>query len=273
MRRSDVATAVRLFPYRIGPWLRFRLNRGRYRFLDEDGVRTQRRSDTLFVFGSGWSLNELRRDEWDAIAEHDTLGFNWFVHQRFVRCDFHLIRGIPDNDLKRSVWRPQLDEYFAAIRGSPRFAETVFLVQTGFRAINGNRAIGLRYLPERNPVFLWRTNVHDELPSRSFANGLVHGHSTLNECINFGFLGGWKRIVLAGVDLYDRRYFWLDADETRSVDLERGAGVDDPHSRAGAGIVEALGAWGRWLAHEDVELSVLNPRSLLAARLPVYALA
>jgi hypothetical protein len=273
MRRGDLATALRLFPYRIGPWLRFELNRGRYRLLDEAEVRLSRRSDTVFIFGSGWSLTELGTQDWKAIAEHDTLGFNWFVNQRFVRCDFHLIRGIPDSDLTRSVWRRQLAQYFTAIGSNPHFSDTVFLVQTGFRALNGNRAIGLRLLPERNPVFLWRTNMRDELPSRTFADGLVHGHSTLNECINFAFLAGWKRVVLAGVDLYDRRYFWLDPEETRSVDLGRGANAEDPHDRAGAGIVEALGIWARWLAGEGVELSVLNPRSLLAAELPVYALA
>jgi hypothetical protein len=262
--------ALRLSPYRLGPWLRFVLNRSRYRLLDENELRATRRSDTVFVFGSGGSLNELDPADWSGIAEHDTLGFNWFVHQRFVRCDYHLIRGIPDDDLDASVWRPQLDEYFSLIKANPLFAETVFLVHSGFRALNGNRAIGYRYLPERNPVFLWRTNMRGGLPTRSFAEGLVHGHSTLNECINLAFLCGWRRIVLAGVDLYDRRYFWLAPDETRSVDVRRGASAVDAHDRATAGMIEGLAEWGRWLGREGVELTVLNPRSLLADVLPVY---
>ena len=264
--------SLRLFPFRLGPWLRFRRNRSRYRVLGEDELRASRRSDTVFVFGSGWSLNELNHADWSRIAEHDTLGFNWFVHQRFVRCDYHLIRGIPDSDLDVAVWRPQLEEYFSLIETNPCFANTVFLVHSGFRAINGNRAIGHRFLPERNPVFLWETNMRGELPTRSFADGLVHAHSTLNECVNFAFLGGWTQIVLAGVDLYDRRYFWLEPGERRSVDARRGATLVDAHDRASAGMVEALGEWGRWLAREGVELSVLNPRSLLASVLPVHKL-
>lgn len=271
MRRSELTEAIRLFPVRVWPWIRFLANRQHYRFADEAELRARRRSDTVFVFGSGASLNELSEDDWAEIARHDTFGFNWFVHEHFVRCDFHLVRGIPDTDLDPSVWRPQLEEYFCLVRANPLFAETVFLVHGGFRAINGNRAIGHRLLPQTNPVFRWRTDVRKELPSRSFGDGLVHGHSTLQECINAAYLLGWKRIVLAGVDLYDRRYFWLAPDETRSVDFRRGAVASETHARVASGMVETLGRWRQWLAAEGVELEVLNPRSLLAETLTVFS--
>lgn len=269
MRRGKLAHARRSFTVRLGPWLRFIVNRRRYEFLDEAGLRARRRSETVVVFGSGSSLNGLSADAWEAISRHDTFGFNWFVHQHFVRCDFHLVRGIPDTDVDPDVWRPQLAQYFELIRANPRFARTVFLVHGGFRAINGNRAIGYGLLPYENPVFRWRTNRDSDLPSRSFAGGLVHGHSTLQECINAAYLLGWTRIVLAGVDLYDRRYFWLSPHETRSVDLRRGAVASDVHSRAESGIVAALARWREWLEAEGVALTVLNPRSLLAEALPV----
>src|SRR5689334_18683341 len=128
MRRSELREAARLFPLRVGPWRRFLAARRGYRFVDDDALRSTRRSDTVFVLGSGASLNEIPQHEWEAIAEHDTLGFNWFVHQQFVRCDYHLIRGIPDTDLDPAVWRPQLEQYFALIRSNPRFARTTFLV-------------------------------------------------------------------------------------------------------------------------------------------------
>lgn len=270
MRRSELAEAVRLFPIRVEPWIRFVANRRRYRFVGEAELRARRRSDTVFVFGSGSSLSDLSPGEWAEISRHDTFGFNWFVHERFVRCDFHLIRGIPDTDLEPNIWRPQLEEYFQLIHTNPFFVQTAFLVHGGFRAINGNRAIGGRLLPSENRVFLWRTNVRDELPSRSFDDGLVHGYSTLQECINAAYLLGWKRIVLAGVDLYDRRYFWLEPEETRSVDLRRGAVAGESHARAASGMVETLGEWCRWLETRDVQLLVLNPRSLLAKSVPVH---
>ena len=271
MRRSELREAVRLFPLRLDPWLRFVANRHRYRYVSESELRARRRSDTVFIFGSGASLNELSSETWEEIGLHDTFGFNWFVHQRFVRCDFHLIRGIPDTDRDPSVWRPQLEQYFRLIEENACFADTTYLVHGGFRAINGNRVIGYRLLPIGNPVFRWRTNVSDELPSRTFRQGLVHGYSTLQECVNAAYLLGWRRIVLAGVDLYDRRYFWLPPDETRSVDVLRGATAADVHARGASGMVDALASWRHWLEAEGVELSVLNSRSLLAGVLPVVS--
>jgi len=260
--------SIRHVPVRARAWAAYRANRSHYRFVDEVELSCTRRSDTVFVFGSGASLNDLTPEEIAHIEEHDTLGFNWFVRQRFVRCDYHLIRGIPDTDLDPRIWRPQLDEYFDLVRSNPRFADTVFLVQAGFRATNGNRAIGHRLLPESNPLFLWRTNVERREPGRSFAEGLTHGRSTLQEAVNFAFVLGWKRIVLVGVDLYDRRYFWLPPDEARSVDSKRDADVEDLHSASG--LVAELGHWRASMAEREVVLSVYNPRSLLASVLPTY---
>ena len=65
-----------------------------YRALTEEELRRTRKSDTVFIFGSGYSLNDIPPEQWREIERHDTLGFNWFVHQRFVRCDYQLIREI-----------------------------------------------------------------------------------------------------------------------------------------------------------------------------------
>lgn len=270
MPRVELGEAVRLFPLRLGPWLRFVLNRRRHVYVGEADLRQRMHSDTVFIFGSGASLNEFTKAQWAQIAEHNTLGFNWWVHQRFVRTDYHLIRGIADSDRDPEIWRPQLEAYFRLIRENPLFDDTILLVHGGFRAITGNRAIGLRYLPTRNPVFLWRTNIRVGAPGRSFAEGLVHGQSTIQEAINVAYLVGWKRIVLAGVDLYDRRYFWLPPDETRDIDRERGATAADTHVQATMGLVDTLASWREWLRREGVELQVLNRRSLLAGALPVY---
>lgn len=271
MRGSDIRQALELFPIRIEPWLRFVARKHRYELLDEQELRRTRRSDTVFVFGSGASLNDLTPAEWAEIERHDTLGFNWWVHQRFVRTDYHLIRGIPDTDLDPRVWRPQVAEYFRLLRDNPLFERTIFLVHSGFRAINGNRAIGYQLLPEQSRVFLWRSSIRVGLPSGSFREGLVHGQSTIQECINFAYLLGWKRIVLTGVDLYDRRYFWLQQGETRSVDERRGANAEEPHIQAAMGLVATLADWRAWLHRAGVELEVHNARSLLAAALPIYS--
>ena len=38
-------------------------------------------SDTVFILGSGWSINEISAQHWNTMATHNTIGFNfWPVH-------------------------------------------------------------------------------------------------------------------------------------------------------------------------------------------------
>ena len=275
IRRARTASglllrAPRVFRARLGPWFEARRHAGEYQLLTEEELRRTRKSDTLFVFGSGRSLQDLTPGEIRIFEEHDTLGFNWFVHQDFVRCDYHLIREITSNDLDPAVWRDQVQRYFAAIRENPRFGSTVYLVQSGFRAINGNRALGMRLLPEGSRVFRWRSLMRRKDLSRSLSAGLSHNHATLEECVNFGYLLGWRRIVLVGVDLYDRRYFFLGEDEPVEADARAGVQAAAPHAQSTNGHAEQLGAWCATLAGEGVTLEVYNPRSLLAQHIPVH---
>ena len=257
----------------LSAWALDAWGRRRYRHLSADELRATRRSDTVFIFGSGYSINDLAPAEWEHFSEHDTLSFNWFPHQRWVRIDYHLIREVATDDFRPEVWRPALDEYAALLRTNPHYRDSIFLVQRGLLAINGNRLVGLRLLPEGARVFRFtnRARHHVEPPSESFDAGLVHSATSVGTCVNFAYLMGWSSIVLVGVDLYDHRYFWLGPDEEReAIDLPgRGLTVDDPFPAARR-MVETLGDWRRVLAEKCVTLEVYNPRSLLAGELPVY---
>src|SRR5207244_1531634 len=123
---------------RVQAWLAFRRNLSSYRVLDEPQLRATRRGDTIFIFGSGYSLNAITADEWRMIEAHDTMGFNWFTRQSFVRCDYHLVREILYNNVEDD-WRIVAPMYFQLIRDNPCFANTVLLIQSGFVATYGNR--------------------------------------------------------------------------------------------------------------------------------------
>src|SRR6185369_1497646 len=79
MVRSDgVLTALRFNRMLADAWLRDRLNRRRYTILSEEEAARRRTSDTVFVFGSGYSLNEISDAEWSHFRQHDVFGFNAF---------------------------------------------------------------------------------------------------------------------------------------------------------------------------------------------------
>jgi hypothetical protein len=279
--RRAIGRARRAKPYlrpvvlraEVDAWVRNVRGRRGYRTLSAEELRATRRSDTVFVFGSGYSINEVTPEEWAHFADHDTLSFNWFPRQRWVRIDYHLIREVATNDLRPEIWRPALREHAELLRGNPHYRDAIYVVQRGPLAINGNRIIGLGLLPTGARVFRFTSRARHavEPPSESFDQGLVHSATSIGTCVNFAYLVGWRSIVLVGVDMYDHRYFWLSADEEREeIDLPgRGLTVDDPFPAA-ARMIETLGMWRQILADRGVSLSVYNPRSLLTAELPVY---
>jgi hypothetical protein len=263
----------------LDSWARDRVNRRRYGSLTESGARAARRSERVFIFGSGASLNDISEQEWESIAEHDTFGFNAFYNQEWVRVDFHLIRGGTYGALFPAARAEELRE---AVDGNERYAETIFVLQDDYLGHYANFVVGRGYLPRRQRLFRYRTLFGVGPPSRSFADGIRHAPGTLVDAVNVAYCLGWKEIVLVGVDLYDSRYFWLPADQTLTPDAEgknvvagsvnsaRGNAAHDPHNTLRGGIVELMVEWRRQLDADGVSLSVYNPRSLLAGTLPVF---
>jgi hypothetical protein len=260
-------------------WARERLNRGSYSVLTESQLRAARKSDTVFVFGSGYSLNELGPDEWQHVAGHDVFGFNAFVYEKWVPIDFHLLRGGLEGTER---WRPYAEQFTSVLNQNPLCANTIFLVQSEYLAQFCNQLIGYRYLRPGAKIFRYHTNRADGPPTRSFREGLRHTAGTLTDTVNAAVCLGWRQIVLVGVDLYDSRYFWLGPDETYTVDAHgrlvagtvhpRGVGSTERHNTARNGSVELMSRWHEWLAREaGVKLSVYNPRSLMADVMPVYS--
>jgi len=237
-----------------------------YKNLSEKKLLASRKKDTVFIFGSGYSLNTISEKEWKFFEAHDTVGFSWFVYQNWIRSDFHLIRGISDWDFDKSIWKSDLKKYFDLINSNSHYSNTTFLIQKGFSAINGNRTVGLKLLPKGTPIFRWKKSQGPE-PKFSFNEGLTHNNSVLDETVNFAFLMGWKHIVLVGVDLYDRRYFWLPPDKSRLIDTVRNFTYKDP---AKDGKVAYISKWKKIFEQYNVTLYVYNPKSLLAEVLPTY---
>jgi hypothetical protein len=271
--RTDVRGFLRAQLFRAGPWWRDRRARRLYPQLDEAALRATRRSDTVFVFGCGSSVNAIRPAGWAHVAQHDVLGFSYFMRQRFVRADYHMVGEIATgDDADKARWEPAITEYATLLRDNPLYRDAVLLLQDGWVAYQSHRVLASGLLPPGTRVFRYRRIARGEMrpPNRSLADGLVLGAGTVVSVVNFAYALGWRRIVLCGIDLYDSRYFWLPPDEARPDMSElRGLTPDQPHP-VGDKLVPYLAAWRPLLAAEGVELLVQNPRSLLASVLPVY---
>ncbi len=249
--------------------------------LDAAGIRDKRRGSRAFIFGSGYSLNEIAANRWRHIERYETIGFNAFVRQKWVRTDFHLIRGWGEGAGIEFDWRRACGELGGLIADNPHYRATTLVVQSDISAEVGNRMLGDGFIEPRREVFRYRTRRDLDLPTARLEDGLVHGNGTLCDAVNFAVGMGWTEIVLVGVDLYDTRYFFLPPDRTLNTDYrtgevrsaeisDRGQRYDQPHSTFTNGAVALFGRWTAALAQHNVRLSVWNPRSLLREVMPLY---
>ena len=254
-------------------YLRDRLARRHYHFEDIERVPALRKSDVVFVFGSGASLQEIPVDEWARIAAHDTLGWRLFAYQEYVRADFLLVREMGGMEYYdgRGPRLQSSREWAAKLRDNPKFAETIMVVQEGWRATSGNRLFAHRLLPEDRRYMRYRNGTRDPqaMPGTSFAEGITHGNGTITDAVNFAFLGGWKHIVLIGVDLYDNRYFLTEKGQ-QNEEWVGHPDADRPNTTVFSGIVNDMGRWVTWLNAQGVSISVHNPRSLMTEVMPVF---
>jgi hypothetical protein len=99
-------------------------------------------------------------------------------------------------------------------------------------------------------------------PSKSMKN-IPHSCSTLNDCINICYLMGYEEILLAGVDLNDRRYFYLEKDESRDFDMKNNKNFNDRHATADTMIAQVR-LWRDFLEPKGIHLLCQNPNSLLS---------
>lgn len=245
-----------------GAWLREPRGRRAYRVLSEEELRASRRSETVFVFGSGRSLLDIDEAAWERIGEHDVVAFSHFHRQRSVRVDYHLIAELLD-----------LEGTAASIRDNPFYAETIFVVLKGWLALRSNQLVAGRLLPAGARLFRVRRVGRGEIraPSSSFATGLAHGVNTSVDAVNFAYLMGWRRIVVVGVDLYNKEYFWLPPGTTTEAEAP---GVTAESTFPGAEqTVETFRRWAEELRADGVALEVYDSRSLLARALPVFSRA
>lgn len=280
LRERGVGELVRWNKVLVDAAIRERLHRSRYVALTDRQLIDSRKSDTVYVFGSGYSLNDITPEQWRAIERHDTFGFNKSIHEHWIRMDYHLLRGgVEGSSIK---WRAYAEWFVATVAANPHFRDTIFLLQGEYYGQFGNQLVGYDLLPAGSRIYRFQTAREDGLPTRSLREGVRHVAGTLSDVVNAAVLMGWRDIVLAGVDLYDSRYFWLKPDEVLELDpgtgLLRVAAVNvrghrpaDAHNTSLNGIVQTMGQWHDHLERErGVRLSVLNPKSLLASVMPVH---
>jgi hypothetical protein len=178
-----------------------------------------KRSDTLFVLGSGSSINNIPASRWAAIRQHDSIGLNYWLYHDLVPTILYF-EVMPDHEdsligsftgMANALaprYRDTLkiaSEFHNGVRLpaglSPEFRETLFAhvsvpmfvdtdtqLSTSLRLLKG---LGV-FRPGRPPRTLFK-----------------HAGS-VTAAISLAVNMGYRRIVLCGIDLTSPQYFFQD---------------------------------------------------------------
>lgn len=251
-------------------------------------VFKRRKSDTVFILGSGDSINKIK--DWSEIKEHDSLGFNFFMAHDFVP-DFYFIE-IPRDEyhiealkklivfkgkdywskvsffIKRPLWKcsdEHLDfkQLFDSIDARPKFIRTHY---SGAESTN---------------------SLIEEIRSHASGLGLIHGPRLIGQGVasvesfcHFLIRCGYKKIIFVGVDLNNTKYFYM----TRHFDYLREYGIhlttgqagqvhktNDPGQMWGAlTVTEVIEAYAKYYQSHGVQFYSYTTDSELAKFLPIW---
>lgn len=241
-----------------------------------DRIKKSKNSDTIFVLGTGQSINNFTVNEWNEIRKYDSIGINDFCLKDFgpTFYSFELERQNMQDHLLR--WERN-GNY---IKDNLIFNNTLFLLRP-YEPTTESLKKFIRYLDSRK-MFMWHRI--DKLPGTSIENikdiqkgyiqnGLsLSNHyfpsrgSSLSWILYLIYKLGYKNVILCGIDLQGQ-HFWQNQDPLKQV------APKIKHETAigsnGIGVIEIIDAYQKSI-YKDINLFVSTRYSLLSSKLPIY---
>lgn len=178
-------------------------------------IDLKKKSDTIFILGSGESINEVSENEWQHLKKHNTCSYNSFFIHDFIP-DYYLFEPADSNSYMKMFYDETAEKY----------NDTYMFYQSHI-----GHSLGIfideykhkDYLFHYNPYFLYsstRKRLKINLKwffLRGFSlSNLVHHSSHTDLVYYFAAVLGFKKIVFVGVDFNGGKYF-TDSDINSST--------------------------------------------------------
>lgn len=225
----DIKGGMGVFKNTLKSILRInKYSRKGYKTLSLSDFQKQRKSDTVFLLGSGPSINKINKSDWDQIMLNDSWGFNyWFCHDHVPDCFFaqsHLKSPEgPEFDLNMDILMTKMlmdkENQYKNVRFYLRgdnvnkyiFHESKFgkaILSNDFNCflmselvVSSNINIEPNYILKKLYEFGFFSKYSDKTPIPKLGN-------TITELISLALITGYKKIILCGIDMNDESHFY-----------------------------------------------------------------
>jgi len=186
-------------------------------------IKSMKKSDTLFILGTGSSILDLSFEQFLKISKHDSLGLNFFLLHEFVPNFISL--ELSDNPIKKSNLYKNLS--LISLRKN-QLKNSRFII----RDVTIENLLTKKYEDYIPKVFLKKTTLFSRfnLFGRNekifdlylkiiilfkfdkLHYSLLSKRSSVISCIDFAKKLGYRKIVLMGIDLSNCDYFYDQKD-------------------------------------------------------------
>lgn len=187
--------------------------------VDKEFVLNKKKSDTVIVLGSGPSVNELSDKSWNRIKQEDwdSIAINWWVYHWYVPT-FWFMELNHLNEKHVKMWKTLIKDkkepykdviWFHVV---DRWLENVSIDEFNLCFPREFKKF-LYYRVFFNGWFEKIEKIFDDckkVQSIDRCWGPSRNTSSAIAAIFFAYVMGYKKIVLAGVDLNTSDYFWTD---------------------------------------------------------------
>lgn len=196
-----------------------RISDSKIKLITRDQLRSVKRTDTVFVLGSGSSINLIGPSRWKTIQRYDSIGLNFWLFHDFVPTIYYF-------ELVESHETDIIRQFTAvANKASSRYRAT-FKIASEFHN-------GLMLLDGLSDEFRENLCAHLSVPvyidndvqlstsikllklcgifgQRTAPHNLFKHAGSLSTVISMAAIMNYRRIVLCGIDLTSPAYFYQD---------------------------------------------------------------
>ena len=184
-----------------------------FRIVTRGSMLKYKNSDRLYILGSGPSINDIDQLQWEAIKKYDSLALNWFIAHHFVPTYYHMELLVENANLFKECYLAKSDIFKKKpmIFNCPKLPDNTSPIDYSYIEdlyLSIAKAFGggdINHLREALEYVYFKRDYKKE-------NLLVRTSGSLMIAISFGVLMGYDEIVLVGVDLDTREYFFYDQD-------------------------------------------------------------
>lgn len=250
----------------------------------DDSILRYKKSKTVFILGSGPSINKITESQWSEISRNDSIGFNFSIIHEFVPTYF-FHQG--SREIFEKVLSEELHRYLNVpiiLRGSA-LAKGKFDPNKGI--INLLKQHDLYYLCEYPISSRAEIDINLLIRYLDELGFMSHGHiskfvpkwrSTIGLMLMISYQMGYKNIVLCGVDMLNNDHFWDQGPYSKKASqygLPRSGTIpitqftNTGHSRNT--VPEYIYTLSEWMEQRSgVKVTILSDKTILFPRIPLY---